>query len=326
MPKILGIGFWLPAERVTNDDLASQLGRSAAEIAKQSGVATRYYAAAGQGPSDLAREAAQKALARAGWGPSDVEFLIFATMTPDVTFPGSGCYLQNKLGCGTIGALDLRAQCTGFLFALEVAEQFLRAGAYRRILVAAGDVHSSGLDFSPRGADVTPLFGDGAAAVVIDAEGEGLVHSVLHTDATSFERFWCEFPCSRRLPVRFMPGDLNEARHYPQIDADAVKRDGLAQIRQAVAEVHEASGVASSQVKRYFLDHVFPEVAERAGAELGVAGRLSVSGRTEGHVASAALPIALGRAVEAGEVGPGDLVCLAAAGAGANWGAALIRL
>ena len=126
----------------------------------------------------------------------------------------------------------------GFLFALEVADQFLRAGAYRRVLVAAGDVHSSGLDFSPRGAAATPLFGDGAVvAVLLDAEGDGLLGSVIHTDASRFENFWCEFPSSRRRPTRFLPQDLALGKHYPSLDADAVRREGVQHMRAAVEEV-----------------------------------------------------------------------------------------
>ena len=157
MPKIVGMGHFLPHRRVDNRELEKDLCLSAAEIERQTGVRSRCYADEGVGPSDLACEAAKIALDEAGLTSRDVEFVVFATMTPDVTFPGAGCYLQDKLGCGTVGALDLRAQCCGFLFALEVAEQFVGAGKYRRILVAAAEVHSSGLDFSPSGAQVTPL-------------------------------------------------------------------------------------------------------------------------------------------------------------------------
>ncbi|MGH7822325.1 MAG: 3-oxoacyl-ACP synthase III family protein, partial [Candidatus Binatia bacterium] len=264
MPKILGMGAALASTVVSNEELAAKLGRSAAEIAARSGVERRYYARAGEGPSDLARIAAEAALVEARCAAGEVDFLIFATMTPDVTFPGSGCYLQDKLGCGTIGALDLRAQCCGFLFALDVADQFLRAGAYRRILLAAGDVHSSGLDFSPRGAEVTPLFGDGAAAVVLGAEGEGVLATVLHTDASSFERFWCEFPSSRRRPVRFLPEDLEAGNHFPRVDAESVRSDGRRQIREAVEEVLERAGIGPESVKRFFFQHVFRDVAAQA--------------------------------------------------------------
>jgi 3-oxoacyl-[acyl-carrier-protein] synthase-3 len=320
------MGEALPAKRVDNEELAFQLGRSAEEIERRSGVRHRYYAAAGEGPSDLARRAADTALKEAGARPQDIEFLIFATMTPDVTFPGSGCYLQEKLGCATIGALDVRGQCAGFLLALEIASQFLLAGAYHRILVAAGDVHSSGLDFSPRGAEVTPLFGDGASVVVLGAEGNGLLQSVIHSDATHFERFWCEFPSSRRPPVRITAEDIREGRHYPRIDVAEVKRDGLEQIRAGVEEVLGKAGIGREKIARYFLHHIYPDVAEEVAERLGVRDRTTLNGREEGHIGSASLPISLCRSRQKGETRPGDLVCLATAGAGANWGATLIRL
>jgi 3-oxoacyl-[acyl-carrier-protein] synthase-3 len=324
MARLLGLGHALPARRIDNDTLSERLGRPAAEIAR-SGVESRFYAEPGQGPSELARVAAADALAEARLEAKEIEFLIFATMTPDVTFPGSGCYLQDKLGCDTVGALDLRAHCAGFLFALDVADQFIRAGAYRRVLVAAGDVHGSGLDFSSSGAEVTPLFGDGAAVAVL-GDGEGIVGSVLHTDATHFERFWCEFPSSRRIPTRFLPEDLSKKLHFPRIDAEAVRRDGERRITDGVREVLDKTGTSPGAVRRYFLQHVFRDAALAAAAGLGVGERATVGGRDEGHIASASLPLALSRARRAGEVGPGDLVCLATAGAGENWGAMLLQL
>jgi 3-oxoacyl-[acyl-carrier-protein] synthase-3 len=324
--KIVGMGYRLPERRVENDALAAKLGISAAEIEKQSGVRSRHHAADGEGPSDLARAAAEVALREARLEPADIEFVIFATMTPDVTFPGAGCYLQDKLGCRTVGALDLRAQCAGFPFALTVADQFLRAGTYRRVLLAAADVHSSGLDFSPRGATVTPLFGDGAVAVVLDAEGEGVIDSVIHTDATRFEEFWCEFPCSRRLPTRFLPEDLTAANHYPRLEPESVRRDGVRHIRSAVEELLAKSGLGARDVQRYFFQHVYRDAALAAAEAVGVRDRARVGGLEEGHIASASLPMALCRSRADGDVRAGDLVCLATAGAGMNSGAALLRM
>jgi len=326
VPKILGMGYRLPERRVENEELAGNLGIAPALIEKQSGVRSRHYAAEGEGPSDLATAAAGVALREAGLAASDIEFLIFATMTPDVTFPGAGCYLQDKLGCGTIGALDLRGQCAGFLFALVVADQFLRARTYRRVLIAAADVHSSGLDFSPRGAAVTPLFGDGAVAVVLDAEGNGLVDAVIHTDATRLEQFWCEFPSSRRRPTRFLPSDLPLGKHHPRLEPDSVRHDGLRHIRSAVEEVLAKTANRPEDVRRYFFQHVYRDTALGAADALGVRDRVRVGGLEEGHIASASLPMALCRARADGDVLPGDLVCLATAGAGLNWGAALLRL
>lgn len=320
------MGHFLPSRRVANGELASDLGLSATEIERRTGVRSRHYADEGVGPSDLACEAARVALEDAGLTPGDVDLVIFATMTPDVSFPGSGCYLQHKLSCGTVGALDLRAQCCGFLFALEVAEQFLRAGAYRRILVAAAEVHSSGLDFSAAGADVTPLFGDGSAAVVVAAEGDGLLGSVIHTDSTGFERFWCELPSSRRQATRFVTRDLLLDKHYPRLDAEAVRRDGLAHMRSVIDEVLSRSGIRTRQVSRFFLQHVFRDTALAAADVVGVLDRTTVGGEEEGHVAAASLPIALCRARQSGQVSSGDVVCLATAGAGMNRAAAVLRV
>jgi 3-oxoacyl-[acyl-carrier-protein] synthase-3 len=328
MSQILGMGYYLPEKRVDNAELARNLGGSpdVSAAIDSCGVRSRHYAVRGVGPSDLAKVAAATALVQASLESKDVEFLIFATMTPDVTFPGSGCYLQHKLGCTTVGALDVRGQCAGFLFALDVANQFLASGAYRRILVAAGDVHSSGLDFAPGAASVTPLFGDGAAAVLLGGEGRGILDIVIHTDATEFERFWCEFPSSRRRPTRFLPEDVAVGKQFPVIDAEYVRHDGSQKLVSAVREVTEQSGVESTSIRRFFLQHVFRDVALGAAKELGVADRTTVGGLDEGHVASASLPIALCRARDAGEVRPGDVVCLATSGAGMNWGAALLRL
>jgi len=313
---------------VTNAELAERIAGSV-DVERQiggDGPRSRHFAAEGLGPSDLAKIAAEAALGEAGLAPSDVEFLIFATMTPDVSFPGSGCYLQDKLGCGTIGALDVRAQCAGFVFALEVAEQFLRCGSYGRILLVAGDVHSSGLDFSARGGEVTPLFGDGAAAVVLGGGEGGLIDAVIHTDATDLERFWCELPTSRRRAGRFLPQDLMLGRHHPTIDAEFVQAHGAERIRAGVQEVLSKSNTQAHQVRRYFFQHLYRTSAEVAAQALGIADRTTIGGLDEGHVASASLPIALSRARAAGKVRDGDLVCLATAGAGMNWGAALIRL
>ncbi|MGH7805086.1 MAG: 3-oxoacyl-ACP synthase III family protein [Candidatus Binatia bacterium] len=326
MPKILGMGYDLPERRVDNDELARELGLSSEEIGARSGVATRFYAAAGEGPSHFAARAASRALAEASLAATDLEFLIFATMTPDVTFPGAGCYLQHKLACDTIGALDVRAQCAGLVFALDVADRFLRSGQYRRVLVAGGDVHSSGLDFSPAGADVTPRYGDGAAVFVLGAEGDDILATAVHTDATEFDRFWCEFPSSRRLPVRFLPSDFAAGKYFPKIDEDYVRKSGLEKIPSVVDEALSLAKIGRGVVSRYVFQHVFPDVAERAAGALGVRDRAAVGGRDGGHVASASLGITLGREREAGRVRPGDVVCLATAGAGECWGAAVVRL
>lgn len=280
------------------------------------------------GPSDLALIAARQTLGRTGLTPADVDFIVFATMTPDVTFPGAACFLQDKLQCGTIGALDIRGQCTGFLVSLMAADGFLATGTYRNVLLAAGEVHSSGLDYSERGAKVARLFGDGAAvALLANRDGAGLESVVCHSDGRLHEKFWCEYPASRQHPVRMTMENFNAGQHYPQIDFEVVAEFGRIHLPKAVREALAAANVGADAVDLFVLSHVLPEVTADAAATLGLAaGRWLDAGAAHGHLTAATLPVALSEAVASGRIGSGARVCLAACGSGFNWGAAVLRL
>jgi 3-oxoacyl-[acyl-carrier-protein] synthase-3 len=325
---ILGIGHRLPARLVTNEDLARRLGVTPARLDPSTGITRRYYVEPGTAPSDLAAAAARPALDRAGLTAEDLDLLVFATMTPDVAFPGSGCFLQEKIGARPVGALDIRAQCLGFLFGLLVADRLLRTGAYRHVLLAAAEVHSTSLDFSPAGAGVSPFFGDGGAAVVLgQRETGGLRAVVVHTDATDYEQFWCEHPASRQHPVRMTLDDLREGRHYPRLRLAELDARAASLLRSAIGEVLETAGVRDREVARYLLHYVHPRAALETAARMGIgAERVRAVGQRAGHIAAAGLPLALSEGMEAGEIRPGDLVCLAAVGAGINWGAALLEV
>jgi 3-oxoacyl-[acyl-carrier-protein] synthase-3 len=315
---------------VTNEELAARCGlRVAAVEAVSSPVRQRYYAEPGTGPSDLAVDAARMALGRAQLRVEDIDFLLFATMTPDVAFPGSGCFLQDKLGLGTVGALDIRAQCLGFIFGLAIADQFLQSGKYRRILLATGEVHSTSLDFSPAGLKVAGYFGDGAAVAILSSgDGErGILATVLHTDASDYERFWCEYPASRQHPVRMTLENLAARKHYPEIRFGELNRAAEGLLREVIGEVLERARCRQDDIAHYFLHYVDPDVALRAASAMGIGPeRATATAERAGHIASASLPIVLSQAWGAGAVRGGDLVCLAAVGAGINWGAAVIRL
>jgi 3-oxoacyl-[acyl-carrier-protein] synthase-3 len=281
------------------------------------------------GPSALVLGPTRDALARAGLTEGEIEFIIFATMTPDVTFPGAACFLQHQLQCGTIGALDIRAQCAGFLFGLMVADGFLRAGKYERILLAAAEVHSSGLDYTERGARVAALYGDGAAAVVLgrDGEGRGLQAVVCHTDGRLYDRFWCEYPASRHHPVRVEVEQFRAGRHFPTLDFDVVAGFGREHLPAVVREVLARASARADEVDFYLLSHILPEVVESSAATLGIpASKLIDAGRRHGHLTAATLPLALSEARSEGRIGDGARVCLAACGAGFAWGAALLTL
>jgi 3-oxoacyl-[acyl-carrier-protein] synthase-3 len=259
---------------------------------------------------------------------ADAELVIFATMTPDVTFPGAACYFQNKLGAGTTGALDVRGQCAGFLMGLMIADGFLQAGQYRRLLLAAGEVHSSGLDYSERGEALARLYGDGAAVAVLGGEGAGGVRAVVcHSDGRHHDRFWIEYPSSRQHPLRITVEDLRAGRHFPTLDADHVAGFGVEHLPAVVREALALAGTAADAVDCFILSHVLPDVVERSAASLGVRGaRLIDAGAAHGHLTAATLPVALSEAIDSGRLGRGATVCLAACGAGYAWGAAVLEL
>jgi 3-oxoacyl-[acyl-carrier-protein] synthase-3 len=308
--RILGIGHELPP------------------AVERSGV-IRPIAVEPVGPSTLAARASAGALAQAGLAVDAVDFIVFATMTPDVTFPGAACYLQEQLGCGTVGALDIRAQCAGFIYALAVADRFMRAGAYRHVLVAGGEVHSAGLDYSDDGLHIARLFGDGAGVVVLGpADGErGVCSTVLHADGQSHRSFWCEYPASRQHPTRMTLADFVAGRHFPAIDVDAVRRFGIDVLPTVIGEALEAAAVSKDRVDRFIISCLLPDVVDSVARRLGIAStRVANPSAHHGHLTAAALPVALSEAIGSGALAAGATVCLAAAGAGFAWGAAVVTL
>ncbi len=291
--------------------------------------AQRPIEAEPRGTSALAVPACRDALSRAHTAPRDVDCIVFATINGDVTFPGSACFLQDRLGCDTVPALDVRAQCSGFLFALSIADQFVRCGVYRRVVLVGAELHSVWVNPSPSASRLSRLFGDGAGAWVVGParEGSGLLHCVLHTDGTRHDQFWCEYPASRQHPLRITVENVREGRHFPVLDEEGVRQFGRRAIPAAVREVLGKAGVAADRVDRFVIAHVFPEVVEEACSDLGIpAGRVANPAAEYGHLGSAAIPVAVSRDLEDGRLGTGALVCAAAAGAGFTWAAALLRL
>lgn len=324
----LGWGRSLPERVVSNADLAGPLGTTEAAILEETGVAERRWVEPGAGPSDLAAGAARMALEAAALEPQDVDLIVFTTTTPDIAFPGPGCFLQDKLGCRTIGALDLRAQCAGFVYALATADRFVRSGKAERVLIATGEVHSTSLELAPRGRSVTPRFGDGAGVVLLGPGGgePGVVAVVLHNDPTGYRRFWCEYPASRHYPSRMERAPFDEGRHYPSLDAAALAPDAERRLVDGAREALAASGTSITDMRLVVVHYVDPRVAGRAAELLGApADRTVVPAASFGHVATAGPPIVIAEALAAGRIERGEPVLVTSAGAGIAWGAAVIR-
>lgn len=293
------------------------------------GGVRRPIAVAPGGPSQLAVPAAQAALLQAGILADAVDFIVFATMTPNVTFPGAGCYFQAEMGCQTVGALDIRAQCAGFLYGLVVADRFVRAGVYSNVLVLGAEVHSSGLDYTDLGIDVARLYGDGAGAALFgpSTNTSTILATALHSDGRRHRQFWIEYPASRQHPVRMTVENYRARQHLMTIDVDAVKSFSAQAIPAVADEALAAAGMSRDQIDRFYIANIFPDVAEAAARKLGIAGsKLTNPAARHGHLTAAALPVALSEDVKAGTIDSGATVCLVAAGAGFTWGAAVVRL
>ena len=330
---IQGVGYYVPPKVVTNDDLAQQMSTSDEWIVQRTGIKERRYIEDGVGASDLALEAAKQALARAGLEPKDLDLIILATLSPDVCFPGSACFLQAKLGCRQIAALDIRTQCTGFLYGLQTADAFIRTGMYRHVLLVGAEVHSTGIDFTDRGRDVTVLFGDGAGAVVLGAaEGtgtsadRGVLFTKVYADGTGAKDLWCVAPTSARHP-RLTHAMLDEGAQFPQMNGKVVFRWASEKMPEVAIEALTATGVRVEDLAWFVPHQANLRINELVARRLGIPEDKCWNNIVRyGNTTAATIPIGLAELADAGKTKEGDLVLLAAFGSGFTWGSAIVRL
>tara|TARA_B100000575_G_scaffold293906_1_gene306983 strand:+ start:6878 stop:7846 length:969 start_codon:yes stop_codon:yes gene_type:complete len=321
------MGHCVPDRVVTNDDLAEFIETSNEWIVQRTGIEERRWVEGNVGAADLAFDATKDALAEAGMKASDLDMIIFATLSPDVTFPGSSCILQKMLGVPGIATLDIRNQCTGFVYGLSIADQFIKTGMMNNVLVVGGEVHSSGLDMSTRGRDVTVLFGDGAGVAIVSAtDGENrIIDSKLHADGTHYDVLMVEAPASRLNP-RLTPEMLEEGRHYPKMDGRQVFRNAVTAMPAVVHEVLEPHGFTVEDISMLIPHQANLRINQMVQRSLGLSDDQVFNNIMKyGNTTAASIPIALHEAIQAGKVHEGDVVVLTAFGAGLTWGANLIR-
>lgn len=325
--RITGIGFHVPERVVTNHDLEALMDTTDAWIVERTGIRQRHFVTGDVGSSDLGIEAARRALADAGRTAGDVDFVIFATTTPDWMFPGNGVLVQQALGLDTVGALDVRNACSGFVYALSVADAFVRMGRYRCVLVIGAEVQSTGLDLTTEGRDMAVLFGDGAGAAVVEpaTAPQGILSWALHSEGALARELWCEAPSSR-VPGRVTPEMLAQRRHLPRMNGRQVFKNATTRFPEVIHEVLAAAG--------HTLEEVALIVPHQANQRIGdaVAQRLGLSPEKVfqnidryGNTTAASIPIALTEARDQGRIRPGDLVVLAAFGAGFAWAGCAMR-
>ena len=326
---VLGTGMYVPPKIVTNDDLAKRMTTTDEWIVARTGIKERRYVEDGVGTADLAYEAARQACAQAGIKPEEIDLVIFATLSPDYNFPGSGVLLQAKLGAKDIPALDVRNQCSGFLYGLAAADALIRTGQYRRVLLVGAEVHSTGLDFSNNGRDVTVLFGDGAGAVVLGPvpaeEGRGILVVRLHADGSHAKDLWTEAPASCHGP-RLSKEMLDEGRHYPKMNGKRVFVDAVRSMPAVVHECLNAAGLALGDIDLFIAHQANLRICDAVQERLGLpAEKMFNNIQRYGNTTAGSIPIALHEAVTEGRVRTGGLVCLASFGSGYTWAGALIR-
>lgn len=344
--KIAGIGMYVPPNVVTNDNLTKVMDTSDEWIQERTGIKERRFASRYEDTtSTMGAEAAKIAMQRAGITAKDIDFIIFATLSPDYFFPGCGVLVQRILGAGEIGALDIRNQCSGFVYGLSVADQFIKTGMYKNILLIGSETHSYALDFSTRGRNVSVIFGDGAGAVILqpaDKEGQGILSTHLHSDGNDAEllsmpnpgfhagKFWPDKkPTQPEQPFggMFITQDLLDKQDiYPNMDGPAVFKKAVVKFPEVVMEALASNGYQPKDLTMLVTHQANLRISQFVQQQLKLRDdQVHNNIQKYGNTTAASVPLALCEAWESGKIKEGDLVCLAAFGSGFTWASALMK-
>ncbi len=326
--KILGMGRFLPERRVSNKDLEKMFETSDEWIQQRTGIIERRYADEGVYCSDLALEATRRALEDAGMTAEELDFIILATLSPDHHFPGTACYLQEKLGVPEIACLDIRNQCSGFIYSLAVADAFVRIGMHSRVLVVGSEVHSSALSYTKEGRDVTVLFGDGAGAAIVGPSEDperGILSSHLHADGRYADALKLDVWDISKKPY-ITHETVEEGHVWPKMRGKEVFRMAVKKIPEVIEEALAFNGLSLDQIKLFIPHQANLRINQFSAAKLEVPEEKFFSNIGKyGNTTAGSIPIALGEALEQGAFGEGDYIVLVAFGAGFTWGATVIR-
>jgi len=333
MPRtvFLGTGHFLPERVVTNEELAKRMDTSDEWIQQRTGIRERRHVdfeSDPMGASELGTRAARAAMEDAGVTKEDIECIIYATLSPDKGFPGDGVLVQHKLGIAPIPAYDIRNQCSGFLYGLQMADAFIRSGVYKKILLIGAEVHSTGVEFETRGRDVAVLFGDGGGAVVLGAEdgdSRGVLATEVHADGAFAEVLQVPYPSSAAMP-RISVKDVEEGLHWPKMEGRLVFKNASTRMPEVVKSVLESQDMTPEDIDMLIPHQANLRISEMVQKRLGLPDdKVFNNIQKYGNTTACSIPLALDEARKSGKVKEGDLVCFAAFGAGFTWGAALVR-
>jgi 3-oxoacyl-[acyl-carrier-protein] synthase-3 len=330
--KISGLGYYVPENIVTNDDLSKIMDTNDEWIQERTGIKERRHIIRGEDTTtSMGVKAAEIAIQRANVAKEDIDFVIFATLSPDYYFPGPGVLVQRDLGLKTVGALDVRNQCSGFVYAISIADQYIKTGMYKNILVIGSEVHSTGLDMSDKGRGVSVIFGDGAGAAVLSREedlNKGILSTHLHSEGQHAEELALIAPGMGKRWVTdiLADNDPNDESYFPYMNGQFVFKNAVVRFSEVINE-----GLVANNLQVSDIDLLVPHQANLRISQF-IQQKFKLSDdqvynniMNYGNTTAASIPIALTEAWEKGKIKSGDLVVLAAFGSGFTWGSVIIR-
>lgn len=327
--RILGVGHYVPERVVTNEDLAGMMDTNNQWIVERTGIHSRHWFTPGVDTiTSMSKAATIKALERANVTAEEIDFIVFATITPDYFIPGNGVLLQRELNFREIGALDIRNACSGFIYALSIADQFIKTGMYKKILVVGAEIQSSALDKSDEGRSSSVIFADGAGAVVlgaVESDQPGILSTHLHSEGKYAEELYCKDPGSSR-EVRLSPEMLESGSTFLRMNGNAVFKHAVVRFMEVIQEA-----LKHNQLDKSAIDLLVPHQANLRISQY-IQQKLELPDEKVfnnimhmGNTTAATIPIALSEAWEQGKIKEGDLICLAAFGSGFTWASALLN-
>ena len=330
--KITGLGYYVPDNTVTNDDLSKIMETNDEWIQERTGIKERRHVNSSEDTTtSMGVKAAEMAIERSGLTKDDIDFVVFATLSPDYYFPGPGVLVQRDLGLKTVGALDIRNQCSGFVYGISVADQFIKTGMYKNILVIGSEVHSRGLDFTTRGRGVSVIFGDGAGAAVLSRSEDttkGILSTHLHSEGQHAEELALIAPGMGKRWVTDIIKDNNpnDESYYPYMNGQFVFKNAVVRFSEVINEGLQANNLQVSDINMLIPHQANLRISQFIQQKFRLTDDQVFNNiQKYGNTTAASIPIALTEAWEQGKIKDGDLVVLAAFGSGFTWGSAIIR-
>jgi 3-oxoacyl-[acyl-carrier-protein] synthase-3 len=331
--KISGLGYYVPENIVTNDDLSKIIDTNDEWIQERTGIQERRHVLKGSGETTttMGIKAAQIAIERSGFDKEDIDFIVFATISPDYYFPGPGVMLQKELGLKTVGALDIRNQCSGFVYALSIADQYIKTGMYKNILIVGSELQSLGLDMTTRGRSVSVIFGDGAGAAVISRSADssqGVLSTHLHSEGEHAKELSVLAPGmgGRWVTDILEDNDPNDESYFPYMNGQFVFKNAVVRFSEVIHEGLAANNLQVSDIDMLIPHQANLRISQFIQKKFGLSDDQVFNNiQKYGNTTAASIPIALTEAWELGKIKSGDVVVLAAFGSGFTWASAIIK-